>query len=112
MTYDASPGTDGKRLPHLPHELRLVLGTASDDAFILDGIVAGDDVHCGQPVVLVLGRPDPRWFDLAVEDLLNEWTETSLVVDLQVKVGARGPVATLRNGSTATTVSLDLLAVA
>ena len=79
---------------------------------MLDGIGAACEDGLGEPVVLVLARPETYWFDLSIEQLLISWAETSKVVTVEVKRGRTGPVAVLEPAQGGSSVHLDLLAVA
>jgi hypothetical protein len=101
-----------RRTVQAPLSLRLLLETTESDAFVLDGIGAADADGCGEPVVIVLARPETCWFDLSIEQLLKNWAETSKTVTVQVRRGRTGPVAVLEPEQGGSSVHLGLIAVA
>jgi hypothetical protein len=92
--------------------LRLVGRSTGDTSIILDAMVHGPADEFGDPVALVLARPDTEWFDAFVQDLLGAWASRSEAVPLRVKHGRRGRAAVLQERAGPTRLQLDLLAVA
>ena len=95
-----------------PVMLQFVAEAPEGDTFVLDGLVRNDDDELGEPVALVVSRPSPAWFDLAIEHLLAEWADASESVLVHFERGRRGRVAVLERLNGATQIRLDLVRVA
>ena len=92
--------------------LSVIAGSVLEEVFVLDGIVQRDGEEIGEPVAIVLRRPDTPWFDAAMEQLLGQWASRSETVGFSIRHGRRGSVAVLESPAGPTTVRLDLLDVA
>ena len=92
--------------------LRLVARSTEASSIVLDAMVHGLGEEFGDPVALVLARPDTLWFDAFVRDLLDEWASRSESLLLRVKQGRRGRTAVLLERAGPTRLQLDLLDVA
>jgi hypothetical protein len=92
--------------------LQLVAQTTHRDTYVLDAISGLDGDDHGRPVALVVARPETFWFDAAIEHILRAWAEDGRVLRVQVRRGPRKDVAILEPQDGASTLRLDLVAVA
>jgi len=92
--------------------VQLVGETTHRDAFVLDAIGSLDGEDPGQPIALVLARPDTVWFDAAIERLLQKWAADGRIVHVRVRHNARKVVAVLELEGGEPSLRLDLMAVA
>jgi len=95
-----------------PSALRILFQHQDEavNAFLIDGLATDDDSDgVGQPMALVLRRPDAHWVGEWMASLLEMWAEEGTLVHLRVKKGRTGPVAVLDVEDEGYSLRLDLI---